>query len=266
MIHIAIVSHGHENLLISGALAGLLESDARLKVWVKDNRPSAALKQFCARHAIAYTDACPGLGFGHNNNFLFKLIQREAGFQDDDSFIVMNPDISTSAATLVALVQQMRADQFPLATMNLYRDGDMTVADANIRRFPDLASLPRMLSARSLSQPYDKASMPQACHVDWASGALLAFDARHYAALSGFDTRYFMYFEDVDICYRSRQLLGLGVRYYPQLKAIHAAAHKNRNLISRHASWFIQSFLKFLSRRYFIYDRQRSAPPSAESE
>lgn len=260
MIHIAIVSHGHENLLIAGGLAGLLPADARLKVWVKDNKPSSALKQFCARHAIAYTDACPGMGFGHNNNFLFGLVQREPGYSEADSFIVLNPDIATDAATIVGLVERMRADRFPLATLNLYRDAGMKVPDSNIRRFPDLWTPLRAVRDRSLTRPYDKAALAEACHVDWASGALLAFDAAHYAALQGFDAHYFMYFEDVDLCFRSRLLLGKGVRYYPQLRAVHVAARQNRQLGSRHASWFFRSFLTFLTRRYFVYGRRPALP------
>lgn len=260
MIHIAIVSHGHEDLLIAGELAGLLHAGAGITIWVKDNQPSAALRQFCAQHAIAYSDARPGLGFGENNNFLFGQIQREAGFQDGDSFIVLNPDIATDAATIASLVERMRADRFPLATLNLYRDAGYGQTDTNIRRFPDLWTPLRALRDRSLTRPYDKAALTEACHVDWASGALLAFDAAHFAALQGFDAHYFMYFEDVDLCYRSRLLLGKGVRYYPQLRAVHAAARQNRRLGSRHASWFFRSFLTFLTRRYFVYGRRPALP------
>ena len=106
-----------------------------------------------------------------------------------------------------------------------------------------------MALLRSISASYDKNTITEPIHVDWASGAFLAFDATHYAQLLGFDLRYFMYFEDVDICYRST-LLGKEVRYYPNLRAVHAAAHKNRDIASKHAIWFFHSFMKFLARRY----------------
>src|SRR5690625_6433863 len=44
------------------------------------------------------------------------------------------------------------------------------------------------------------------CHVDWASGAFLVFEAELYAELGGFDERYYLYCEDVDICWRARHL------------------------------------------------------------
>ena len=255
MIHVAIISHGHEELLISSALGGLLEAGDQLRVWVKDNKPSDQLKAYCANHGIFYTDAHAGLGFGHNNNFLYNHIQKSIGFSTDDFFVVMNPDITIAPETILQLVQQMRQDHYPVATINLYRDLEFIQTDANIRRFPDMYSVARMSVVRSVSEPYDKNAMTEPCHVDWASGAFLAFDAKHYSALQGFDLRYFMYFEDVDICYRSKLILNKGVRYYPHLKATHAAAHKNRNLASKHAIWFFHSFMKFLSRRYFYFDK-----------
>lgn len=269
MIHVAIISHGHEELLMSSNLGGLGDlcnpSDANdgIKVWLKDNRPSAKLKEYCLKHGVFYTDTRPGLGFGHNNNFIYDLIRQESGFAENDHFIVMNPDIIISPEVILRLIAKMREDAFPIATLNLYRDTACTEVDANIRRFPGLSSIARMAIVRSLSQPYEKNTMAENCHVDWASGAFLAFDAAHYAALRGFDQRYFMYFEDVDICYRSQQLLGKGVRYYPGLKAVHAAAHKNRNLASKHALWFFHSFLKFLSRRYLSSAKGGAATPMA---
>lgn len=262
MIHVAIVSHGHENLLISSQLGGLQEKDDDFHIWIKDNQPSASLKAYCLQQGASYTDASPGLGFGENNNFIFDLINNSVGFRPGDMFIVMNPDITTTPDTIRQMVRQMREDHCALATINLFRDTGYQHIDANIRRFPDAYSMLRMLFERSLSQPYNKSEMLESCYVDWASGAFLAFDAEHYKTLQGFDSRYFMYFEDVDICYRSRQLLGKGVRYYPALKATHTAAHKNRNLISRHALWFFRSFVKFLSLRYFVYDRRRSTATS----
>ncbi|MBC3884279.1 glycosyltransferase family protein [Undibacterium griseum] len=255
MIHVAIISHGHEDLLISSQLGGLLDAQDDLHLWIKDNQPSARLKAYCLQHGISYTNASPGLGFGANNNFLFRQIQNSVGLKVKDVFVVMNPDIAIEPAVLRQLVHDMQQDAFPLATLNLYKDHEFTTPDANVRLFPDWLSPLRMAIVKSLTQPYDKSRLPATTHVDWASGAFLAFDAAHYEQLQGFDDRYFMYFEDVDICYRSYLKLGKGVRYYPHLKAVHFAAHKNRSVLSPHANWFIRSFLKFLSRKYFVYSR-----------
>jgi len=106
MIHVAIISHGHEKLLIDSQLGGLLKATTHIKVWIKDNRPSTELKTYCQQNAIAYSDEQAGLGFGENNNYLFDQIQTQQTFHADDFFIVMNPDVSIQADTLIAFTNE----------------------------------------------------------------------------------------------------------------------------------------------------------------
>lgn len=42
--------------------------------------------------------------------------------------------------------------------------------------------------------------------VDWVSGFCMMLDYEAFRAVHGFDERYFLYFEDVDICLRLRSL------------------------------------------------------------
>ena len=105
MIHVAIISHGHEDLLISTRLGGLLGQHDDIHLWLKDNLPSAKLKDYCHQHGVSYTDASAGLGFGANNNFLFRQIQNSVGLRSGDIFVVMNPDISITPETLRQLVE-----------------------------------------------------------------------------------------------------------------------------------------------------------------
>ncbi len=54
----------------------------------------------------------------------------------------------------------------------------------------------------------------------WVSGACFAMRAADWHQVGGFDTRFFMYCEDVDLCLRVRQL-GLQVAYTAQSTVIH---------------------------------------------
>ncbi|WMW79256.1 hypothetical protein RF679_11415 [Undibacterium cyanobacteriorum] len=262
MKHIAIISHGHQDLLINSKLGGLLGA-ADCTIWVKDNRPSSELKSYCEQHralGVHYSDAKPGLGFGENNNFLFAQVEREVGFQTGDIFIVMNPDITCDIATIDAFAEQMKSQGHQLATINLYRDTNYQVPDTNIRHFPGILSIIKMPIVNSFSETYDKQKFGsiESIAVEWASGAFLGFEPEHFRRLAGFDPAYFMYFEDVDICYRSRRDLQQQVYFYPKLKAVHLAQHKNRQLFSQHAKWFFQSFFTFLVRRYLRRAKVRS--------
>lgn len=269
MIHVAIISHGHEDLLIDSKLGGLLGDSTHLTIWIKDNKPAASLKAYCTQHQVFYTDEHAGLGFGENNNYLFDLIQNKAGFQANDIFLVMNPDITVTPATVTSLTEKMLQSGHAIATLNLYRDHAMSVPDKNIRHFPGMLSIVKMPLANTFSETYDKeriAAEVDNFPVEWASGAFLAFKPELYQALGGFDPSYFMYFEDVDICYRARRFHHQTVHYYPHLKATHTAAHKNRNIFSKHALWFFHSFSKFLLRRYLRPNSAYSGKKSAGSQ
>jgi N-acetylglucosaminyl-diphospho-decaprenol L-rhamnosyltransferase len=257
VIYIAIISHGHEDLLIKSRICGLLKTEDSstdsISIWVKDNKPSLSLKEYCAGKTVQYIDDQPGLGFGDNNNFVFNQIQTTHGFDSRDLFITLNPDIEIDVHTIEQVAERMQSDKVAVATINLFCDHKFTQFDRNVRAFPNWVSAFRMAIGRSVAPPYDKSTVTESISIDWASGAFLAFNPSHYARLSGFDPAYFMYFEDVDICYRSKLMIGETVRYYPDLRAIHVAARNNHNFLSPHAMWFVQSFLRFLFRRYIAY-------------
>jgi N-acetylglucosaminyl-diphospho-decaprenol L-rhamnosyltransferase len=56
--------------------------------------------------------------------------------------------------------------------------------------------------------------------VDWVTGACLMMRRDTFNKLGGFDESFFMYFEDVDLCKRVKDL-GLKVIYYPKTTVIH---------------------------------------------
>lgn len=100
--------------------------------------------------------------------------------------------------------------------------------------------------------------------VDWVQGSAMFVRREVWERLGGFDDRYFMYFEDIDLCRRIR-LLGLDVAYLPSTSLRHAHGKESaripglvRNLLQNEiarahlASWM----------RYLVKWRGR-VPPSA---
>lgn len=59
------------------------------------------------------------------------------------------------------------------------------------------------------------------CDVDWTTGAAIAVQANLFRYLNGFDERYRMYFEDVDLCLRARAAKAR-IWYEPACTLIHA--------------------------------------------
>lgn len=80
--------------------------------------------------------------------------------------------------------------------------------------------------------------------VDWMLGSCLMIRADFYRRVGGFDERFFMYFEDIDLCRRAWRE-GLRVVYCPSAVVIHDHARG-----SAHSRWFIAPFTSRLAREH----------------
>ncbi len=63
--------------------------------------------------------------------------------------------------------------------------------------------------------------------VDWANGACLMIRKAVFERLGGLDERFFMYFEDVDVCRRVQQL-GYRVRHVAEAEVVHLLGGSSR--------------------------------------
>ena len=76
------------------------------------------------------------------------------------------------------------------------------------------------------------------------AGMFMLFRSEVFRRLGGFDERYFLYYEDVDLCLRLRQL-GYDVLLEPGAEALHDARRASRSS-PRHLLWHARSLARFL--------------------
>jgi N-acetylglucosaminyl-diphospho-decaprenol L-rhamnosyltransferase len=74
----------------------------------------------------------------------------------------------------------------------------------------------RVLRPFSVSSP----DLERPGSVEWVSGASLMMRADVFEAVGGFDERFFLYFEEIDLCRRTRTA-GWGVVYEPRTAVVH---------------------------------------------
>jgi N-acetylglucosaminyl-diphospho-decaprenol L-rhamnosyltransferase len=92
-----------------------------------------------------------------------------------------------------------------------------------------------------------EASLPT--EVDWVSGACMVLRRRVLEDVGPLDERFFMYFEDADLCRRAREA-GWSVYYLPQIEVTHGAGGSTRS--RPRAIWR-------LHRSAFLYHRKHGA-------
>lgn len=172
-------------------------------------------------------------GFGANHNAAFRLARTPY-------FCVANPDIRLSNDPFPALLRAL-AQTGAGVVAPLVRSPAGAVEDS-ARRFPTFAALARKLLGRAPRLDY--AIGAERLRPDWVAGMFMLFPAASYAALGGFDERYFLYYEDVDLCARMRRA-GREVVLEPAAEVVHHAQRASRRNL-RHAWWHLHSAGRFL--------------------
>jgi GT2 family glycosyltransferase len=186
-------------------------------------------------------------GFGANHNQAFR--QASGRY-----FCVMNPDIRLSGNPFSALLAVLE-DSTVGVVAPLVVDEDGAIEDS-ARRFP--TPLKILCKALGRCQGSDYAIKDALVYPDWVGGMFMLFPRRIFEQLAGFDERYFLYYEDVDLCGRLR-LLGYEVMVNPQVKVTHHAQRTSRRSFT-YLRWHFRSMMRFFLSPVF-WQLQRLARP-----
>ncbi|OAN38131.1 glycosyltransferase family 2 protein [Mycolicibacterium iranicum] len=179
----------------------------------------------------------------------------EYGLDVQDFFVVANPDVQWGPRSIDLLLEA--AARWPRAGSlgPLIRDPDGTVYPS-ARHLPSIVrgGMHAVVGPVWKSNPWTAAyrqerTDPSERAVGWLSGSCLLLRGSAYAEIAGFDERYFMYMEDVDLGDRLGRA-GWQNIYVPTSEVLHAKGHATgrdpaRNLAAHHVSTYT-----FLADRY----------------
>lgn len=171
-------------------------------------------------------------GFGANHNQAFL----EATGRN---FCVMNPDIRFGSNPFTALLPVfVDASVGVVAPLVLNDRGDV---EDSARRFPTPAKI--LCKALGRCRGGDYSIGEDLLYPDWVAGMFMVFPQAIFERLGGFDQRYFLYYEDVDLCGRLR-LRGYEVLLNPRVRVIHYAQRTSHRSL-RYMGWHLTSMLRF---------------------
>jgi N-acetylglucosaminyl-diphospho-decaprenol L-rhamnosyltransferase len=227
---VSIVSHGHGKM-VADLVAQLKEYPDVRRIIVTYNISDTVEIQ--PDDSVAVIRNAVPKGFGANHNAAFRGCL-------DPCFCVLNPDIELSENPFPALRQ--RLDEYGdgiVAPLVLNPRGD---SEDNARYFPTLRSLIRK-AAGGPDGRYPIKYGQKPVLVDWVAGMFMLFRSSDYARLGGFDERYFLYYEDVDICARAWRA-GVNVVVCPSVSAIHVARRESHRNI-RYLRWHLVSMARY---------------------
>jgi GT2 family glycosyltransferase len=233
MISVSIVSHGHGPML-PALLLQLLEFPQITQVIVTLNIPESVTLPSDARVQLVHNQT--PLGFGANHNQAFAIATTPY-------FCVLNPDISFIANPFPNLLESFSINDIGLVAP-LVKNTNGGIEDS-VRHFPTpIAILARRLFGFKDAYVYSEGDANFTA--EWVGGMCMLFRSSAYAKIAGFDERYFMYVEDVDVCTRLWKA-GLKVIVCPSAVVIHEARRASRRSWA-HLRWHITSLLRYFSR------------------
>lgn len=226
---ISIVSHGHSKVILS-ALNDISKcaGSNKIEILLTLNAPALetiddqalrgvsdwpitiiknqSKKGFSANHNAAFANASPGI------------------------WCVLNPDIRIPCADFSWICDAISSNRTGVVFPRQLAPSGQSL---DYKR--------ELVTPWSLFKRYVFRSKNNVHRVDWVNGCFMAFPSTVYQQLGGFDDKYFLYCEDVDICLRL-QLAG-----YKMAEADFSIIHDTRRGTLKkwdHFKWHLASLLK----------------------
>lgn len=254
-INISVISHLHGNCVLE--VLNTLRSHTAdgvlgMRVWITLNKPELELERSIRQAQWPFDiriikNPIP-LGFGANHNQAFTHAE---ALGSSNWFCVMNPDMlwPTDAQPFSKNLAQ---DSWPTSVGLICPQ--QTTLDGALQDFARHVPTPWGLIVRCVRRllrlpPSGVASAVETA--DWVNGAFMVWRSSVFAALGGFDMRYFMYCEDTDICLRMRLA---GYRMEQGLATVVHLAQRNTSKSWQHLAWHMRSLLRlWLSAAFWRY-------------
>jgi len=218
-----------------------------------DGAPESAAERFPGTQLLRTGE---NLGYGRAVNRGVASLYCSAS----EFIVVANPDVVWGPGSIDALLEAMNRWPTAGAVGPLIRDPDGSVYPS-ARHLPSLirGGMHAVVGPLWKNNPWTKAyrqerQEPSERAVGWLSGSCLLMRRAAFEQIGGFDERYFMYMEDVDLGDRLGRAGWLNV-YVPDAEILHDKGHSTgrdpaRNLAAHHRSTYL-----YLSDRHAGWQR-----------
>jgi len=235
-----------ENLkVLENAIDSFLGSPLSKKLYIIDNSPSNEFKNKIQNDSVEYIYSNKNVGFGKGHNSILHKLTSENKYH-----LILNPDVRFHPEILEKLVLKMESNEsFSMIAPRVLNSNNELLYTA--RRYPSLFELIfrflGIFKKFTIRGEYKNQNHKQSFSPDFVQGSFMLFKTEDLLRLKGFDERYFMYMEDVDIC-RKIDLSGKRKLYFPATEIIHThrkGSSKEFRLFFIHISSIIKYFIKW---------------------
>lgn len=214
------------------------------------------------------TDQSLDLAEKNNPNISILINKKNVGFSKannagikksrGDYLLFLNPDTELKDGAIYALLKFMQENSDAGACGPKVLNSDGTVQNQCKRGFPDPLSSFYYFSGISRVFPKSRVfgHYLMTClddnavnEVDALSGACMLVKADFIKSIGGFDEAYFLYGEDLDLCYRIKEQ-GRRICYIPKAEIVHYGGVGSRTMSTQSIKQFYHSMFLFYDKHY----------------
>jgi len=242
MITASIILYKEDIEILKKTVDCFLELPLQKKLFLIDNSPDNNLENHFLNENIEYVFVGNNIGFGAAHNLIIDKITSEF-------HLILNPDVTFSSKVIPTLINKLKTDEKVafISPQVKYPSGKLQYT---CRKYPTFLELVfrklNIFKKYTHKREYRDLDLSKPFYPEFIYGSFLLFKTSIFKEIKGFDTRYFLYMEDVDIC-RKIDAAGLKKLYYP----LEEISHIHRKESSKKVKLFfyhLSSALKYFSK------------------
>lgn len=253
----SLVLYNNDSSVFERAIESIVSSEEEIFLCVYDNSPVQLSSKYFSHPQVAYRHDRTNVGFGAGHNRAFAMVSHRS-----DLHFIVNPDVVFERQVISELLSVFRSDNTIMAGMPSICNMDgcsqnlckalPTPFDLMTRRFVPLDCIKDKLTSNYVL--YD---LPLDVVVDVPnlSGCFLAVRSEAFRQVNGFDEKFFMYMEDIDLV---RRLGDLGRTVYVPFVSVYHGYAKGSYKLGRLFWFHIRSAVYYFNKWGWFQDPVRA--------
>jgi len=245
IITATIVLYNEDIDELSKTIDSFLNTPIPKKLYLVDNSPTDKLKAVANHSDIEYVFNAKNIGFGAGHNMVIDKIKNTSKYH-----LILNPDVSFEPRIIPNLIEAIETEKeiAMIAPRVLFTNREHQYT---CRKYPTVFE---MISRKMgiykkyvQEREYRNLDLTKPFYPNFIHGCFMLFKTKDLVKINGFDERYFLYMEDVDIC-RKIDAIGKKKMYNPKEEITHIlkkGSSKSIKLFIRHFLSSVQYFYKW---------------------
>lgn len=245
----SLVAYKEDAEELTRSIESFINYDNATKLYLIENYQNDLSNEILSNPKIERIKTGSNLGFGAGHNLVLNKINTES-----DYHLILNPDVDFDSNILKELIDILKKDLdlAMIAPKVFFPNGQL---QHSYRRYPSLFELfirrvpvfKTLFKNVYLKGVYADLNVTKPFYAEYLTGCFHLYKTKDFLRLKGFDERYFLYMEDVDIC-KKIDTINKKKMYYPNVSITHVlkqGSSKRMSLFLRHLISMIKYFNKW---------------------